>query len=284
MKKTAVIIGSDVTKGARSPILWNACFRHFDIDARMEPVDLNEEEETILFLTESIQEKSFIGGAVASPLKEVVANFFKEEKSGFLDPKNCFFRNENNFFVAINTDTLAAIESIYTKRKIEDLKNICILGSGAVAKSLANHLKDTPSKKYIFARDFSEKELFESFGFMALALEVDTYPNQISKYIEGLDLIVNCTSVGRDGSKENKIIINDENLKKVNKNCLIFDVNYINAPSKLLSDAENLGIETLDGSRMNLMQAALAFNLANNNNFEQEEILSVMEKEVSKNL
>ena len=27
--KEAFIIGKDVSKGARSPVLWNACFEHF---------------------------------------------------------------------------------------------------------------------------------------------------------------------------------------------------------------------------------------------------------------
>ncbi len=281
-KKRAVIIGSDVSKGARSPILWNACFKHFDINAKMEPIDLNKQEETISFLKKSTQDTNFIGGAVASPLKEVVADFFKKEDSTFLDPKNCFFRNKPHSFKAVNTDTLAAIESISTKRLISDLKNICILGSGAVAKSLANNLSKVNCKKYIFTRNLKQKELFESFGFSVLSLEVNAGPKSASNYVEELDLIVNCTSVGRDGSEQYESIIALENLRNIKKTCLIFDVNYINAPSKLLRDAEDLGLETLDGSRMNLMQATLAFNLANGNRFEQGEILAVMEKEIAK--
>ena len=33
--KRAVIIGKDVSKGARSPILWNAAFNALDIDAEV---------------------------------------------------------------------------------------------------------------------------------------------------------------------------------------------------------------------------------------------------------
>ena len=38
--KRAVIIGKDVSKGARSAILWNAAFNALDIDAEMTTVDI----------------------------------------------------------------------------------------------------------------------------------------------------------------------------------------------------------------------------------------------------
>ena len=50
--KEAFIIGKDVTKGARSPILWNACFKHFKIDAHMGAVDIDNKKELDIFLNE----------------------------------------------------------------------------------------------------------------------------------------------------------------------------------------------------------------------------------------
>ena len=47
--KRAVIIGKDVSKGARSPILWNAAFNALDIDAEMTTVDIEHESDAIEF-------------------------------------------------------------------------------------------------------------------------------------------------------------------------------------------------------------------------------------------
>ena len=47
--KEAFIIGKDVTKGARSPILWNACFEHFKIDAHMTAIDIESATELDIF-------------------------------------------------------------------------------------------------------------------------------------------------------------------------------------------------------------------------------------------
>ena len=64
-KKRAVIIGKDVSKGARSPILWNAAYKALDIEAEMTPVDINSAEEAKAFLDAEITKPEFIGGAVA---------------------------------------------------------------------------------------------------------------------------------------------------------------------------------------------------------------------------
>ena len=273
VSKRAVIIGTDVTKGARSPMLWNACFKHYGIKASMEPVDLNE-LNTVSFLKEATKDQNFIGGAVASPLKEIVAEFFQLEKVEFNEPKNCFFRDSSNKFKAVNTDTLAAVESINCHRELNNIKSICFLGTGAVSKSLANNFKAMNVSKYVFGRSDNEKEIFESFGFKFLSYEY------LTGLLKDFDLLVNCTSVGRDG-REVLTLINKEDLLKVNKSILIFDVNYINSPSQLLKDSKEIGLECIDGSRMNLMQAALAFNLANNDIFDQNELLEIMVAAIS---
>jgi len=43
----------------------------------------------------------------------------------------------------------------------------------------------------------------------------------------------------------------------------VFDVVYQPDPSKLLVDAQSLGLRTLSGGRMNLLQAVVAFCMAN---------------------
>ena len=114
--KRAVIIGKDVSKGARSPILWNAAFNALDIDAEMTTVDIEHESDAIEFLDSETTKPDFIGGAVAAPLKEVVANYFADDNGSFIEPKNCFFNSEGKF-TAANTDTLALLESISSVKK-----------------------------------------------------------------------------------------------------------------------------------------------------------------------
>ena len=63
--KRAAIIGKDVSKGARSPILWNAAFNALNIDAEMTAVDIEHESDAIEFLDSEITKTDFIGGALS---------------------------------------------------------------------------------------------------------------------------------------------------------------------------------------------------------------------------
>jgi shikimate dehydrogenase len=272
--RQAFIIGKDVSKGARSPILWNACFKEFKINAEMTPVDIEEMSELKTFLDTQIHNKNFLGAAVASPLKEQVASYFIENLDvNFYGPANCFFKADNNFEI-LNTDTLAALETI--EQYFPNLKfiDIAILGSGAVAKSLAFNLRDHKATKSIYARSDKFSKIFESFNFICKPFE------EINSNLIGHQIIVNCTDIGRDGASDESPI--NTNLFSENdfSNHFIFDVNYINGPSKLLQKCKEKNIDCADGSRMNLMQAAIAFARANKMSHEIDKILKVMEDSI----
>lgn len=272
--KQAFIIGKDVSKGARSPILWNACFKAFNINAEMTSVDIEDESELKPFLDAQTRNQNFLGAAVASPLKEHVASYFIENFGiNFYGPANCFFKSDNNFEV-LNTDTLAALETIEQYFPNLEFTDIAILGSGAVAKSLAFNLRDHKATKSIYARSNKFIKIFESFNFMCKPFE------EINSNLTDHNIIVNCTDIGRDGSSDESPI--NTNLLSENNfpNHFIFDVNYINSPSKLLQKCKEKNIDCADGSRMNLMQAAIAFARANKMSHETDKILKVMEDSI----
>ena len=129
------------------------------------------------------------------------------------------------------------------------------------------------TKKYVLGRNKDFNNLFESFNF-----NFNIYKNTEDIILDA-ELIINCTSLGKDGSSEESPVPY-ELLKKVDENCLIFDVNYINSPSKLLRDADKLGLNYIDGSRMNIMQAVIAFSTANNLIGEEERVLEIMNRAV----
>jgi shikimate dehydrogenase len=52
-------------------------------------------------------------------------------------------------------------------------------------------------------------------------------------------------------------------LRALPARCTVFDVVYQPDPTVLLRDARALGLATLSGTRMNLLQAVIAFTLAN---------------------
>jgi len=271
--KKAFIIGDGVSKGARSPILWNACFKYFGIDAEMHAIDVGSEDQLNNFFEKNLQDKHFIGGAVAAPLKQLVTDYFNKIRGNNFDiPTNCFFKGPNDSFVCINTDILAAIDSIKKNIDLDATEHVAILGDGSVGLSLAKYLQTYHFDKTLYTRNPNRNNII---GF-----KVHDYEHLYDNF-NNYDLVINCTSVGKDGNDSGSIlpksIIND----KARENLFIYDVNYINGPNQLLKDCIELGIKCEDGSNMNIMQAVIAFAHALDMQNESEKILEVMKEAIA---
>ena len=271
--KKAVIIGDNVSKGARSPILWNACFSHFGINGEMIAIDVNSEDELNIFFKEFLPNKDFIGGAVAAPLKQHVTDYFNDlQNTNFDMPTNCFFRESGDRnFICLNSDVLAAVHSIESNIDLEKVQSIAILGTGPVGLSIGNYFKNHNFDKALYSRNPSKHSIqgFKTLSYKDLSTNFDSY-----------ELVINCTSVGKDGSTDESIISKDLLNTKAGNNLFIYDVNYINSPNQLLRFCEELDIRHEDGSKMNIMQAVIAFSKALNMENSSDEILNVMKNAV----
>jgi shikimate 5-dehydrogenase len=268
--KKAFIIGDNVSKGARSPVLWNYVYKKLDIKSIMTPLDISSANDLSEFITQMKISDEFIASAVAAPLKIFSRSIIEEINSTqeYIDPCNCFFKTSAGL-KCINTDILAAVESIEQYLPLKDIKSLTLCGDGAISMGLANHFASLEINKNILARSRKNDSLFKSFGFNFYSF------SEINEVPADTDLLINCTSIGRDGFSSVSPISKTA-LKKFG-HALVFDVNYINSPSKLLRDAKELGMQVMDGSRMNLMQAAIAFHQSNYEvELSQEEIFDLM--------
>jgi shikimate 5-dehydrogenase len=103
---------------------------------------------------------------------------------------------------------------------------------------------------------------------------VVAWPPEIS-LARTMDIVINCTSVGTGPLSDYTPLaeISDDNesasvawLDELPPTATVFDIIYDPAPSKLLNLARQQGFSTLDGGRMNLEQAVLAFDYAQSEN------------------
>ncbi|MFM8014552.1 MAG: hypothetical protein ACKPCO_00550, partial [Actinomycetota bacterium] len=64
----AFIVGSNPSKGARSPKLWNAAFKSLGVDGEMFPLDVTQQNlAALLQILEG--DSRVVGAAVAAPYK-----------------------------------------------------------------------------------------------------------------------------------------------------------------------------------------------------------------------
>lgn len=274
----SVIIGTKPSQGARSPKLWNKVYDHEGKKIRMIPLDIKEKKLERLF--NYLQEdKHCLGGAIAVPFKEKVFSFIesnltKEIKS--IGAINCFHRSTPglliNDFTGTNTDGEAALEPI--KEYLTKNKNltIALLGFGGAGKAILAFLIKDYKKKHniqVFNRSLENIKNLEKIGLSTHSL------NDIEKYLPRFDLLINATSVGHKENVE-KSLISSQSLKTAKKTLVVYDIIYDPVKTYLLKNSEENGLKTVNGMRMNLIQAVLAFSYTNPTSLSIEQIYEAM--------
>ena len=253
------IIGSNPSKGARSPLLWNAAFREFGIPMKMHPLDVERDNiENLLAYLEN--DSLFRGSAVAAPYKTFIAealqgNITSQAKS--IGAINCIFRDKEGKLKGTNTDGEAALKCIINKVGSLNNKNIMIFGFGGVSKAVCGYLSSHLSGEnnlYVVSRSKNINDSQKEKLKITKVLSFDDFQN----YLFEVDIVINCTSVGWS-NQVNESPINLKELSLLKKSAFVYDVIYQPLRTKLLDLASSINILTENGLEMNLKQAILAF-------------------------
>ena len=202
---TAVIVGSTPSRGARSPLLWNAAFDHLGIAGRMLPVDIDAEGLPAL-LAALDADPDVIGGAVTMPFKSAVMPHLVSMSQVATDAAavNCLGRSAPGRpgLHGENTDGIAALRSV--ERVVGDVTGarVLLLGTGgagsAVAAAFAAALG--PAGALVVAnRDPAPRDLLVERLRASTAATVSAAPGwPVATADPGgaFDVIINATSVG----------------------------------------------------------------------------------------
>ena len=258
----ASIIGARPSKGARSPKLWNAAFKALDRDTQMLPMDVSSDKLPNLLSVLS-DNPLFLGGAVAVPHKAAVAEWlgkFLTEEARAIGTVNCLFRSKTGRLMGTNTDGEAALTSLVHKIGSIDGKKILILGGGgaglAVAVYMAKGVGQEGKTLLACRQKFPSKDRQRGLG-----INRTVKWDELSKVLSSMDIVINCTTVGSVG-QENYSPLTQEHLKLLTSNAVVYDIIYQPRPTKLLIMAKKLELTVIDGLRMNLEQAIIAFDYA----------------------
>ncbi|MFZ9844321.1 MAG: shikimate dehydrogenase family protein [Ilumatobacteraceae bacterium] len=272
----AFIVGANPSKGARSPKLWNAAFKALGIDGEMFPLDVTLQNlAPLLRILE--RDSRIVGAAVAAPYKADLAQLLGERlapAAKHCGSINLLSRNDDRDaghvpasplaaasaapFFGSNTDGIAAVESLREVRPDFAHEKMLVLGCGgtgrAVIASLLNEVN--PANLFVAIRSERHRAWLNSLGAQPLPTD-----------LAGVDLasfgvVVNCTTVGWS-DQANASPLDDAQIASLGHQCTVFDVVYQPDPTLLLQRAKARGLTTLSGTRMNLLQAVIAFTTAN---------------------
>lgn len=258
--RAAFIVGANPSKGARSPKLWNAAFVQLGIEGAMFPLDVAADKlEALLSLLDA--DKRVVGVAVAAPYKADLAKLLGDrltaaaKRCGSI---NLMSRDTNDRLHGSNTDGIGAIESLREVCPTFFNSKILVLGCGGTGRAVIATLVDEVKPSHVTVAVRSDKHNDWLAGLGVARCAVDLQGVDVSRF----DVVINCTTLGW-GEQSQSSPLSDNHIADLPANCLVFDVVYQPDPTLLLIRAGKRGLRTLSGTRMNLLQAVIAFSTVN---------------------
>jgi len=172
-----------------------------------------------------------------------------------------------------NTDCLAAVGAIedglaaaaaskghqHDKNHPERPPIVLVLGAGGAARAIAFGLLERNYDIYIVNRSNDRsKKLAGELGICAIPWE--DLRNFLWQHEANIDVIVQSTSVGMHPNVNDTLLSLDD-LQKLSKKPLVFDVVYNPIETRFLREARQVGCPVVSGLEMFVRQAAYQFEL-----------------------
>lgn len=275
-ERYAAILGLSPSKGARSPSLWNAAYAAAGADAIMHPFDVTEANLARL-VTALKADPRYIGGSVAVPHKQGLVPLLDrlEPEAERIGAVNAIYRDGTDL-VGANTDGAGALEQL--RGFVDNLsgRHAVVLGLGGAGLAVAAYLAGNVASLKLATRAVEDAKAFaERLGGKVRGVPMP----RSSADLRGVNLIVNCTSVGfQDGDQGSSLGDNSEALlDAMPDDTVIYDIIYQPAETELLRQAKVIGLMTLNGLGMNQDQAVIAFEKANPGLLTIDEIRDAMQ-------
>lgn len=241
-----------------SPAFQQAAFDELEIDARYETWATPPDE--LGARVESLRADDVLGANVTVPHKQAVMPLLDEilpvaESIGAVNT----IINREGFLIGANTDASGFTRSLEQEARFSAArKRALIVGAGGAARAVAFGLawegvselvivNRTPERASELAHDVSE----------ATAVETRGGDLEDINGSDGVDLIVNCTSMGMAGGPDPEGIPPVEDLLK--RGVLVCDLVYNPRETPLLALAREHGARVLGGIGMLVYQGAASF-------------------------
>ena len=243
----------DPVEHSFSPPMMNAAFSYMNLDACY--LAFQVETKKVSEAIAGIRALNFAGVNVTVPHKSSVIPYLDEvsplaKKIGAVNT----ISNVKGHLKGTNTDFSGFIRSLKTLNFSPKKKTIALLGSGGSARALAAGLADAGALRVMLHNRTAERaeKLVTEFSQYFPLTQLEAVSLQ-TIHETPLDLLVNTTTVGMFSSDL------PVDLKKCRKINLLADIIYRPSQTSLLKQAEELGINAVNGIDMLLYQGCDAF-------------------------
>lgn len=254
--KILCVIGHPI-EHSMSPTMWNPALQELELDYMYVAFDVHP--DSLEKAINGIRSLGITGVNVTIPHKKAVIKYIDEVDSialkiGAINT----IKNEEGILKARNTDAGGAKKSLLDIGFDISGKNILIIGSGGVSRSIAYILAEEANK--IVLTDLIEERATSVASEIRNNMKVDiegklNNRDNIEEYIKKADILINATPIGMypkvDETPISKDLLHDD--------LFVFDVVYNPLETRLMKEATETGCVTLGGLDMLVNQGILAF-------------------------
>jgi len=245
------VIGNPIAHSL-SPLMHNTGLKTAGLKGVYLPLKIEGAPEPVLTTLIRVGLK---GASVTIPHKEAVMRIEMEKESvaRLTGAVNTLHRRTDNSWFGMNSDAIAAADSLVAVSGSLDGKNVAILGAGGAARAVAFGVKQRGARVFIVNRTPERAE--------ALAREVGGAPLSLANLTDFKpDVIVNTTPLGMHPNVDSTPLEKDQ----IPQGSIVFDTVYNPLRTKLLRLAEERGCKTIGGLEMFVGQGVRQFELWTN--------------------
>ncbi|OKY77348.1 MAG: Shikimate 5-dehydrogenase AroE [Candidatus Methanohalarchaeum thermophilum] len=270
------LIGDPVEHSV-SPVMHRVAFEETGIDGFYGAfnVEKGELEEAIL----NGQKDGFTGFNITIPHKEDVIEYCTEldETAEKAEAVNTIKYTEKDI-IGYNTDIVGVRRALNEEIDLDKMDlDVVVAGAGGAAKSVITALKQNTNKFIILNRTKSKaKKLSEGLDVESSYGSLDGLEDALRD--RDVDLLVNATPVGMHPKTDESILSKDELSDK--GSFVVFDLVYNPVETKLLKNAREAGLKTVEGLGMLVYQGAASFEIWTGLNAPVEAMKKAVEEEL----
>lgn len=240
-------------KHSISPFIHSKFYEMLKFNAEYENVELADQKEIEKFIEFFLSDDKSKGFNVTIPYKEVLMQFCDAHtsSSSFIDATNCVKKWQSRL-ISHNTDWIGFIKSLEMADYDMRGKTVLLLGAGGAAKSILYALKQLSVRKiYISNRTYDKiYNLLDNYKDF-----IDIQPVLWQNYDNILfDVIINTTPLGMSNFVDISPIDRIPSFVE-----FVYDTIYNPFKTKLIFEAEKMGIKYINGLYMLIYQAAESY-------------------------
>lgn len=249
------VIG-DPIEHSLSPVMHNAAIAQMQIDFAYVPFHIRPDDlRTAIAGFDAIDLRGF---SVTIPHKQSIMPLLAEITDGAasIGAVNTVWKSDRGW-CGTNTDLVGFIAPL----KERDWKSsiAIVLGNGGAARAVVAGCDQLGfSKIHVVGRNAEKLQAFEQ-SWSLDSLSVHTW-DQLAEILPGADLVVNTTPIGMSPQSEQSPLT-EEQADLIKSGTIAYDLIYVPNPTKFLQQAQQRGIEAIDGLEMLVQQGAAALEI-----------------------